>query len=79
MDKELIKTRVYQAIADILGIQDCQISPDSNLIEDLGADQLDVIELVMSLEEEFNIFITETECDEIATVNDAVECVERHV
>lgn len=55
-----------------LGINEAEVTPDASFVEDLGADSLDVVELIMALEEEFDLKITDEEAEKIATVRDAV-------
>lgn len=70
MNKEEVKTRVEQIIVDKLGIDPTEITPDSQLANDLGADSLDAIELVMEFEKEFNIGITDDEIMAATTTGD---------
>ena len=75
MDKN-ISDKVKQLIADHLGtVKD--ITEDSNIVNDLGADSLDTIELVMALEEEFGFEISDSEAEKIETVGDAIKFIER--
>ena len=70
-----ISNKVKQVIADHLGtVKD--ITEDSNIVNDLGADSLDTIELVMALEEEFGFEITDSEAEKILTVSDAIKFIE---
>ena len=63
-----IKDRVAKIIANQLGINVSDITPDANVVEDLGADSLDVVELVMALEEEFDVQIPDKEAERITRV-----------
>ena len=76
MDKN-ISDKVKQLIADHLGtVKD--ITEDSSIINDLGADSLDTIELVMALEEEFGFEINDSDAEKILTVGDAIKYIESH-
>lgn len=63
-----MKNRIVQIIAKQLGIEEGDISGQSSVIEDLGADSLDVVELIMALEEEFDLEIPDTEAERIVNV-----------
>ena len=73
---ENISNKVKQIIADHLGTVK-NITEDSNIVNDLGADSLDTIELVMALEEEFGFEISDSEAEKIETVGDAIKFIER--
>ncbi len=73
-----IEARVRSIIADQLGVSEEEIRPDSNFIEDLGADSLDIVELIMAMEEEFETEIPDEEAENIRTVGDAVGYVSAH-
>ena len=68
-----IEARVRSIIADQLGITEDEIKPESKFIEDLGADSLDIVELVMAMEEEFDIEIPDEHADRLQTIGSAVE------
>ena len=68
--------KVKKIVADKLGIAEDTITPESSFIEDLGADSLDIVELVMTFEEEFGVEIPDTEAEKIVTVGDAVNYIE---
>lgn len=70
--------KVKSIIADQLGIDEEEISTESSFIEDLGADSLDIVELIMSLEEEFEIEIPDEEAEKIRTVGEAVKYIQEH-
>ena len=74
-----IEERTNKVIAEQLGVDVGDIKPEASFIEDLGADSLDTVELVMALEEEFEIEIPDTEAEKIRTVGDAVKHIEEHV
>ena len=70
-----IDDRVKEIIVEQLGVSAEQVSPEAKFVEDLGADSLDTVELVMALEEEFGVNIPEEEADKIQTVKDAVDYI----
>jgi acyl carrier protein len=65
--------KVKEIVAEQLGIDEDEIKLESSFIDDLGADSLDIVELVMALEEEFDLEIPDAEAEKIVTVGDAVE------
>jgi acyl carrier protein len=71
--------RVKAIVVEQLGVDAAQVTPQSKFVEDLGADSLDVVELVMALEEEFDIEIPDEDAEKIATVGEAVKYIESHV
>ena len=71
-----VEERVIDIVADQLGVEKEKITPSSNFVNDLGADSLDTVELVMELEEEFDIDIPEESADKIQTVGEAIEHIE---
>ena len=71
-----VETQVKQIVVDHLGIDDSKVTPESKFIDDLGADSLDTVELVMAFEEEFGSEISDTEAEKILTVGDAVKFIE---
>ena len=73
-----IEAKVKSIIADQLGVGEDEIKPESSFIEDLGADSLDIVELVMAMEEEFEVEIPDEEAENIKTVGDAVNYVNTH-
>ena len=72
-------TRVREIIMEQLEVEAHQVTDEAKFIEDLGADSLATIELVMALEEEFDIEIPDEDADKIKTVRDAVEYLDKHV
>ena len=70
-----IETKVKQIVVDHLGIDDSKVTPESKFIDDLGADSLDTVELVMAFEEEFEIEIPDEEAENIQTVKNAVDYI----
>ncbi len=73
-----IATKVREKIAEQLGVAADEVTPDASFIEDLGADSLDIVELVMALEEEFNVEISDEDAEKIRTVKDVVTYIEAH-
>ena len=73
-----IEVKVREKIAEQLGVAADEVKPDSSFIEDLGADSLDIVELVMALEEEFNIEISDEDAEKIRTVKDVVGFIQAH-
>ncbi len=73
-----IEQKVKNIIADQLGVGEEVIKPTSSFIEDLGADSLDIVELVMAMEEEFEVEIPDEEAENIKTVQDAVNYITTH-
>jgi acyl carrier protein len=73
--KEEIFDKVKEIIVDQLGVEEDEVTPESSFIDDLGADSLDIVELIMALEEEFGMEIPDDEAEKISTVNDAVEYI----
>ncbi|MBP5427133.1 MAG: acyl carrier protein [Clostridiales bacterium] len=67
--------RLKQVIVDQLGVEESEITLESSFIDDLGADSLDVVELIMALEEEFNIEIPDEDAEKILTVGDALDYI----
>ena len=73
---EEIANKIKQLIAGHLGADITKVTKDANFVNDLGADSLDTIELVMSLEEEFGFEISDSEAEKITTVGDAIKFIE---
>lgn len=71
--------RVKDIIVEQLGVDRDEVTPEASFIEDLGADSLDTVELVMALEEEFDIEIPDEEAEKISTVGEAVEHIKKLV
>jgi acyl carrier protein len=73
-----VETKVKSIIAEQLGVGEDEIKPESSFIDDLGADSLDIVELVMAMEEEFEVEIPDEEAENIKTVGDAITYVNTH-
>jgi acyl carrier protein len=70
-----IEERVRKIVCEQLGKSDEEVNNDSSFVDDLGADSLDTVELVMALEEEFNLEIADEEAEQISTVQEAVNYI----
>jgi len=75
---EPVADRVKKIIVDQLGVEEETVTPEASFVDDLGADSLDTVELVMALEEEFGIEIPDEDAEKIAKVKDAVDYIEKH-
>ena len=75
---EPVADRVKKIIVDQLGVEEELVTPEASFVDDLGADSLDTVELVMALEEEFNTEIPDEEAEKITTVSQAVEYIKAH-
>ncbi len=71
-----ITTRVKAIIVDKLGVDEKEVTPESSFTNDLGADSLDTVELIMEFEKEFNIAIPDDQAEKISTVGDAIAYIE---
>ncbi len=69
---------IKEVVVEQLSVNPDEVKPDSKFVEDLGADSLDVVELVMALEEKFDIEIPDDEAEKIQTVQDVVNYIENH-
>ena len=74
-----VEVRIKEIIVEQLGVNADQVTPDAKFIEDLGADSLDTVELVMALEEEFGHEIPDEEAEKITTVQQAINYVNTHL
>jgi acyl carrier protein len=73
-----IQDKVKKIIADKLSVDLEEIVPEASFVDDLGADSLDLVELIMSMEEEFDIEISDAEAEKLATVKDVFEYIDSH-
>lgn len=71
-----IQNRVKAIIVDKLGVDESEVKPEATFTNDLGADSLDTVELIMEFEKEFNINIPDDQAEKIATVGDAISYIE---
>jgi len=78
-NKIMIAEKVKQIIVDKLGVDESEVTPEASFTNDLGADSLDTVELIMELENEFNISIPDDQAEGIQTVGDAIKYVEDNV
>ncbi len=74
-----IAEKVTQIIVDKLGVDASEVTPDASFINDLGADSLDTVELIMEFEKEFDVSIPDEEAENIQTVGTAIEYLEKSV
>ncbi len=74
-----IHERVKEIIAEQLGIELVEVVPEASFVDDLGADSLDTVELVMALEEEFDIEIPDEDAEKITRVKDAMDYIDEHL
>jgi len=70
--------KIKKIIAEQLGVDESEITPESHFIDDLGADSLDTVELVMALEEEFGIEVPDEDAEKIQTVGDVAKYIDEH-
>jgi acyl carrier protein len=77
-NKELF-TKVKQIISEQLGVDEDEVTTTASFVDDLGADSLDQVELVMALEEKFEIEIPDDDAEKLRTVQDAIDYIEKHV
>jgi acyl carrier protein len=70
-----VEERVKEIICEQLGVEDDEVTPPAKFIEDLGADSLDTVELVMAFEEEFDLEIPDEDAEKIVTVGDAIQYI----
>jgi acyl carrier protein len=78
IDMEPVADRVKKIIVDQLGVEEELVTAEASFVDDLGADSLDTVELVMALEEEFGIEIPDEDAEKITKVKEAVEYIEKH-
>jgi acyl carrier protein len=74
-----VKDRVIEIVCENLGVNKEQVTEKTSFIEDVGADSLDIVELIMELEEEFEINIPDEQAEKIKTVGEAIEYIEREI
>ena len=74
-----VEEKVRGIIVEQLGVDEKEVKPEAHFVDDLGADSLDVVELVMALEEEFHLEISDEDAEKITTVGDAVKYIDEHL
>jgi acyl carrier protein len=73
-----VEERVKQIIVEQLGTDEAEVTPNASFVDDLGADSLDTVELVMAFEEAFDIEIPDEDAEKIRTVHDAIDYIQKH-
>ena len=79
MSSEEVFEKVKTIIVEQLGVADTAVTMEASFIDDLGEDSLDIVELIMALEEEFDIEIPDADAEKVVTVSDVVEYIKDHV
>lgn len=74
----MVFEKVKEIVVEQLGVEESEVTAEASFIDDLGADSLDIVELIMALEEEFDLEIPDKEAEKITTVGDAVEYIKAH-
>ncbi len=70
--------KLKEILVDVLGAKDKDVTPESKFVDDLGADSLDLVELIMSFEDKFGIEISDEEAEKLETVQDALNYIDEH-
>ena len=79
MSTEEVFEKVKKVIVDQLGVSESSVTMEASFIDELGADSLDIVELIMALEEEFDIEIPDSDAEKVVTVGDVVEYIKENV
>ena len=79
LSREEILTQLKPVVAEQLGVDESEVREDASFTEDLNADSLDLVELIMSLEEKFGLQISDEDAEKLTTVGEAVEFISEHV
>ncbi len=79
MNSEEVYNKVKDIIVEQLGVAETAITPEASFIDDLGADSLDIVELIMAFEEEFDLEIPDNDAEKVVTVNDVVEYIKENI
>lgn len=79
MSSEEVFEKVKETIIEQIGVTDTAVTMEASFTDDLGADSLDIVELIMALEEEFDMEIPDADAEKIVTVGDVVEYIKEHV
>jgi len=74
-----VEKKIKQIIAEQLGISEEEINPEASFIEELGADSLDIVELIMAMEEEFEMEISDEDAEKMLSVQDAIDYVKKRI
>lgn len=77
-DEKQIAEKVKQIIVEQLGVDEGEVTPSASFVDDLGADSLDTVELVMAFEEAFDVEIPDEDAEKIRTVQDAIDYITKH-
>ena len=79
METSAIQSKVVNIVAEQLGVEEREVKVESSFVEDLGADSLDIVELVMTMEEQFGLEIPDDQAEGIKTVSDAINYINAHL
>lgn len=79
MVAESVYERMKKIVAEQLGVDEEQVTPEASFVEDLNADSLDLVDLIMTLEEQFGMEISDEDAEKIVTVQDAINFIEEHM
>ena len=79
MSSNTVLDRLKKIIVDQLGVDEAEVVPTASFVDDLNADSLDLVELIMSLEEEFKLQISDADAEKITTVGEAQDYIEEHL
>jgi len=77
--EKTVERRVIEIIVEQLGVGEDEVVPEASFIDDLGADSLDLVELIMAMEEEFGLEISDEEAEKIQTVQDVINYINEHI
>ena len=77
--EKTVERRVIEIIVEQLGVGEDEVVPEASFIDDLGADSLDLVELIMAMEEEFGLEISDEEAEKIQTVQDVINYISEHI
>lgn len=79
MDRDQIFQGIKDIVVEQLAVKEDEVTPEATFVDDLGADSLDIVELVMALEEKFSLEISDEDAEKITTIGDAVNYIEEHL